>query len=182
VIERALTCHPATAIGARLELSGSIESVVGTRVRVSFRLRGELDRVVFPPRAPSLRVDGLWERTCFEAFIAPEGRAHYLELNISPSTEWAAYAFDGYRQGMRPLQLPRFPEIDVVESAGEVRVTADVELGFIEDAPWPWCVGLSAVIADQGGTRTYWALRHPAAKPDFHDAAGFAWRFEGPVG
>ena len=180
--ERALTCHPAAAFGAGLELSAAIESVAGARVRVTFRLRGELARVVFPARASPLRVDGLWERTCFEAFIAPDGRAHYVEINVAPSTEWAAYAFDGYRHGMRPLSLPRAPDIAVTQSPGEVRVTADVDLGVIEDAPWPWCVGLSAVIADRTGTRSYWALRHPAAKPDFHDAAGFAWRLEGPVG
>jgi hypothetical protein len=182
VTGRVLTCHPAAGFGAGLELSAAIESVAGARVRMSFRLRGELGRVVFPPRTSSLRVDGLWEHTCFEAFIAPEGRAHYVELNVSPSTEWAAYAFDGYRRGMRPLTLPRAPEIAVIESPSEVRVTADVDFGVIEDAPWPWCVGLNAVIAHSAGTRSYWALRHPAAKPDFHDAAGFAWRLEGLVG
>jgi hypothetical protein len=182
VTERALTCHPAATFGAQLEIAAEVECVAGPRVRVSFRLRGDLGRVVIPARASSLRVDGLWERTCFEAFIAPQGRAHYLELNFSPSTEWAAYAFDGYRQGMRPLPLPRAPEIAMNEAEGEFRVTADVDFGAIEDAPWPWCVGLSAVIADRAGTRSYWALRHPAAKPDFHDAAGFVWRLEGPVG
>ena len=175
-------CHPATTLGVELALSAAIERVADGRVRMSFRLRGELDRVALPARVPSLRVDGLWERTCFEAFIAPEGRAHYLELNISPSTEWAAYVFDDYRHGMRPLSLPSAPKIAVTESASEVRVTADVDLSVVEDAPWPWRVGLNAVIADPTGARSYWALRHPKAKPDFHDAAGFSWRLEGPVG
>jgi hypothetical protein len=29
------------------------------------------------------------------------------------------------------------------------------------------------VIEDIGGGRSYWALAHPAGKPDFHHADGF---------
>jgi hypothetical protein len=176
-----LVCHPAAAPKARLDLSADIELLAGARVRLRYRLSGELADVAVPARAPSKRVDGLWERTCLEAFIAPEGGEHYVELNISPSTEWAAYAFDGPRIGMRPLALVRAPAIEVVEGAGELRVTADVDFSGIVDTPWPWCVGLCAVVADLNGGCSYWALRHPAAKPNFHDAAGWALRLEGPV-
>ncbi|MDR3089617.1 MAG: hypothetical protein LBU39_07360 [Desulfobulbaceae bacterium] len=34
-------------------------------------------------------------------------------------------------------------------------------------------VGLSAVLADGGGAKKYYALRHPAAQPDFHHAGGW---------
>jgi hypothetical protein len=178
VTERALICHPGAAPAARLELSAEI-GPTATGVRVRYRLCGELERVAVPARVPSRRADRLWERTCFEAFIAPEGRAHYVELNVSPSTEWAAYVFDGYRHGMRPLPLPSAPTIAVLEEPGELRVTADLDFSGIEDAPWPWRVGLCAVIVDRAGGLSYWALRHPAAKPDFHDAAGFSWRLTG---
>jgi len=176
--ECALICHAGAALVGGLELSAEIEPTA-TGVRLRYRLRGEIARVAVPARAPSRHVDGLWERTCFEAFIAPEGRAHYVELNVSPSTEWAAYVFDGYRHGMRSLPLPQAPAIAVLEEPGELRVTADMDLSGFEDAPWPWRVGLCAVIADRAGGLSYWALRHPAAKPDFHDAAGFSGRLEG---
>jgi hypothetical protein len=182
VTERTLISHPASMPGAQLELSAEIVRIGATRLQLRYRVRGQIDRVALPTRVPPLRVDGLWKRTCFEAFIAPENRAGYAEINVSPSTEWAAYAFDGYRVGMRPLSLPIAPAIDVVVSADELRVTADLDFGGAEDAPSPWRVGLCAVIADRAGDLSYWALRHPAAKPDFHDAAGFAWRLEGPVG
>lgn len=29
-------------------------------------------------------------------------------------------------------------------------------------------IGLSAVIEEMDGTKSYWALAHPAGKPDFH--------------
>ena len=50
--------------------------------------------------------------------------ARYCELNFSPSTEWAAYEFDGYRQGMRALALASPPRIAVAETQSELRVTA----------------------------------------------------------
>lgn len=37
-----------------------------------------------------------------------------------------------------------------------------------------WLVGLSAVIEEAEGTRSYWALAHPADKPDFHHPDSFA--------
>lgn len=59
-----------------------------------------LPRPVTPARA-----DGLWQRTCFELFLRSEGAATYYEFNFSPSGEWAAYRFDGYRAGMAELKV-----------------------------------------------------------------------------
>ena len=35
-------------------------------------------------------------------------------------------------------------------------------------------VGISAVMEEQDGTNSYWALRHPPGKPDFHHREAFA--------
>jgi hypothetical protein len=40
-----------------------------------------------------------------------------------------------------------------------------------------WRLGLSALIDDTGGARSYWALAHAPGKPDFHHAASFALDF-----
>jgi hypothetical protein len=38
-----------------------------------------------------------------------------------------------------------------------------------------WELGLSAVLEEKDGTKSYWALVHPNAdKPDFHDPGCFA--------
>jgi len=34
-------------------------------------------------------------------------------------------------------------------------------------------LGLAAVIEDRAQVLSYWALKHPAEKPDFHHADGF---------
>jgi hypothetical protein len=38
----------------------------------------------------------------------------------------------------------------------------------------PLRVALASVIEDGGGTLSYWALKHPPGKADFHHAHGFA--------
>ena len=40
--------------------------------------------------------------------------------------------------------------------------------------------GLAAVIEEQSGAKSYWAIAHPADKPDFHDPACFAATLPAP--
>jgi hypothetical protein len=147
-------------------------------LRFEYRLAGELANVAVPRRGPVRRAERLWEHTCFEAFVAPSGGG-YFELNFSPSTEWAVYEFDGYRTGMRAVTPGAPPAIAVAQAANELRVTASMELPVLVRAPWPWRVGLTAVVEDRAGERSYFALAHPRAEPDFHDAAGFTISLDG---
>ena len=148
-------------------------------LRFEYRLRGVLTELAIPRRSSPRRAERLWEHTCFEAFVAASAGAGYYELNFSPSTEWAAYEFDAYRQAMRPLELAAPPSVTVAETASELTVTADVALREVSAAPWPWRIGLSAVVEVRGGGRAYFALRHPRENPDFHDAAGFVVMLDG---
>lgn len=176
LIPHAQSAALSAALTARVELEGA------TRIRLEYALTGELAQLAIPRRVPSARAEKLWERTCFEAFIAPAAGARYCELNFSPSTEWAAYAFDDYRQGMRPLDLAEPPSVRVAETKNELRVTAAIELGGLADAPWPWRIGFTAVVEDRAGGRAYYALLHPRPKPDFHDAAAFTVLLDRRIG
>ena len=160
-------------VAARVELGH------GSRLELEYVLAGDLVRLAIPPRTRARRAERLWEHTCFEAFVASAAGARYCELNVAPSTEWAAYAFDSYRHGMRPLELEKPPTVKVAETASELRVTAAMELGSLADAPWPWRIGLTAVVEDRTGVRAYYALKHPREKPDFHDAASFTVLLDG---
>lgn len=174
----ALIPHPRSAVPAAV-ITACVELERAPRITFEYSLAGDLASLAIPVRAPSARAERLWEHTCFEAFVAPAAGARYCELNFSPSTEWAAYAFDGYRQGMRPLELAVPPTVRVAETEDELRVTAAIEVGGLADAPWPWRIGLTAVVEDRAGRRAYYALQHPRDKPDFHDAAGFAVLLDG---
>ena len=120
------------------------------------------------------RTDGLWRTTCLELFLMPADAGHYFEFNFSPSTQWAAYAFDGYRTGMTPLALATPPQIARLENG--VTVTCDLG-GVTSGTPH---IGLAAVIEETGGTKSYWALAHPPGPPDFHHPACFAATLPAP--
>jgi len=167
--------EPSAKVAARVELER------GTRLRLEWSLTGDLQALAIPRRSESRRAERLWEHTCFEAFVAPGPGVRYCELNFSSSTQWAAYAFDGYRQGMRALELDEGPTVAVVKTANELRVTAGIELDGLADAPWPWRIGLTAVVEDRVGGRAYYALSHPRDKPDFHDDAAFTVILDGSV-
>lgn len=145
---------------------------------LSYRIAGA-SAVRVPASATSpARRDGLWEHTCLEAFVAPADAGAYWELNLSPSGDWQCYRFDGYRSGMqvedrveRPLRLKVTRDGDVCRLDATVDLTAiPAVAGAAID------VGVSAVIERHDGTRAYWALRHPASQPDFHDRTGFVLR------
>jgi hypothetical protein len=179
-VTHVLAPHPSDSrLTAVRSIAAGVAVASAKLLRFEYRLSGELAALAIPRHAVSQRADRLWERTCFEAFVAAGPGRGYCELNFSPSTEWAAYEFDDYRHGMRPLALATPPAIRVVAAEGELTVTADVELGAFGAAPWPRRVGLTAVVEDRSGRRGYFALRHPREKPDFHDAAGFAVLLEG---
>ena len=161
----ALVPHPATPCAAVQSLRVDIHRKAG-RLSLRYVLAGNLRRLrVAAARAPA-RADGLWRHTCFELFVATPGEPAYQEFNFSPSGEWAAYRFAGYRDGGAVLDCPA-PEIRTAEE-GALEVQAELPC-----PPGALRIGVSAVVEDDAGGLAYWALRHPAAKPDFHHPASF---------
>jgi hypothetical protein len=142
---------------------------------LTYGLKGDMSRIRLPPIQPAGRADGLWQATCFEAFIDSGVGDSYLEFNFSPSSQWAAYRFDGYRLGMARLDLPRVSAVRRGE-AGSCDLIATIELdasaGLAFDHPWR--MGVSAIIEETGGHKSFWALAHPPGKPDFHHPVAFA--------
>jgi hypothetical protein len=134
---------------------------------VEYRVQGSKGLVTAALASPQ-RADALWKRTCFELFVRPEGGDGYYEFNFSPSGEWAAYRFTGYREGMTELPLIT-PAIEWWGS--EMRAAVDLS-GLPEG---DWCVGVTAVIEESGGERSFWSLAHPPGKPDFHHEANFVF-------
>ncbi len=141
----------------------------GDRLVLDFVATGDIARLLLPVETEPARADELWRHCCFEAFLrAPDGR--YVELNFAPSRQWAAYAFDGYRTGMRPLEMSD-PAIAADAFVDRLELTAIVEAPCPQGAGWG--LALSAVIEEEGGRLSYWALEHAPGKPDFHRAEGF---------
>ncbi|MDP2604011.1 MAG: DOMON-like domain-containing protein [Deltaproteobacteria bacterium] len=109
-------------------------------------------------------------------FIAEKGQQSYWEFNFSPSGEWAAYALKSYRDGGPIEDDGLHPEIVVRSAANSFELEAIVRLDRLQavDPKVPLRMGLSAVIEENDGTISYWALKHPPGKPDFHHPDSFA--------
>ncbi len=180
-MRRALRAHPATDRGAVVRIEADIRRRRPRTLVLAYELAGDPGKLRIPARAPPMRADGLWRRTCFEAFLMLEDGG-YLELNLSPSGRWAAYRFEGYRAGMAPLEPFPAPKIAFARTAEGLTLNAALELpelpGLSDNGPWR--LGLAAVIEDADGNIGYWALAHPPGKPDFHHADSFACEVRAP--
>ena len=173
----ALTCHPSAPCGYVRAVSVRTDWVSEDRLALHYRVEGDVGELQLPPRRPSAHTDRLWEHTCFEAFVKHGDTRAYLELNFSPSSEWAIYSFDDYRRGRKPRVPQHPPEIMSArqgDDALEVDVTVHLGGLFTEHARTDRLrLGLAAVLEDRRGQLSYWALLHPSARPDFHHADSF---------
>ncbi len=174
-MRQALKLHPdcrcQSVRGIEVEVARRGPSTLGLR----YFLVGNISEVRIPsPTAPA-RSDKLWEHSCFEAFARASQSESYCEFNFAPSLEWAIYAFSGYRSGMNhPAADPPKMERRVKEDCFELRVSLQLEA--MPDLPGnaPWHLGLSAVVEELSGSKSYWALAHPPGAPDFHHSDCFA--------
>jgi hypothetical protein len=144
---------------------------------LTYRIEGEIPRLAIPVAGPSQRADDLWKQSCFEAFLQADGGGGYLEFNFSPSGNWAAYRFAGRRRGRESPELMA-PRMEVRRGPDWLAMHIQLLLtGIAEFAhDKPVSAGLTAVIEDEHGGLSYWALAHGAAQPDFHDPATFTLR------
>jgi hypothetical protein len=170
-----LTLHPQSQCDAVSCIEVEIARSHPAKLTLTYRVTGAISGLILPPAKATARADDLWKHTCFEAFVQPRGEA-YLELNFSPSSHWATYRFSGYRAGMSaPAEaVPPLITARIAEDRYDLHVDLPLTplLGPSSDAPWR--LGLSAVIEETNGRKSYWALTHPPGKADFHHADGFA--------
>ena len=149
---------PATGVEVHVERDGLL-------LWLRFIVEGEVDRIAWPAEVGPGRADDLWRHTCFEAFV--ETDEGYVEYNLSPSSRWATYRFDGPRAGMRTAD--EVATVEGLDGAFDmVALEARVELPHGARR-----LGLSAVIESVDGEMSYWALAHPSARPDFHNPDSF---------
>ncbi len=168
-----LHAHPAAPPAAPWRLAAQFRGSAQS-LELQFRLEGDTARLRIGREQG--RRDRLWQQTCFEAYFAPVGAPGYLEFNFAPSGAWAAYEFEARRLGMRALELPR-PPVIAAQCAGR-RLDLAVQFALPRRSA-AWRTGLAAVLEDELGAKSYWALAHGSAEPDFHDPSGFRLELAG---
>ena len=172
-----LTAHPAYPPGSIRSVEARIGIAAHGWLQLRWRVEGSA-RLVVPPFAGRQRANRLWATTCFELFCRSAGGTAYIELNLSPSERWAAYDFTASREGMEDRSMSHQPVISPRRGRDVLLLDASVRLGDLPPAPWD--LGISAVLEEEGGALSYWALAHLSERPDFHDPACFTVRLEPP--
>ncbi|MES1201612.1 MAG: DOMON-like domain-containing protein [Pseudomonadota bacterium] len=160
--------HPDTPSTAVTGIEVEVECV-GDGFTLSYWVVGDMEAVRWPDPAAPARTDGLWQHTCLELFIQHPGGPGYDEFNFSPSSQWAAYRFTGYRAGMHNLELAA-PNIALDLSDDTFLITVEL----VTPSPVGARAAISAVIEETSGAKSYWAVAHAPGKPDFHHADSFA--------
>jgi hypothetical protein len=160
---------PAIRVWANVDYAGAFGATA--TANIWFGVSTPAERFMIPDGEPG-RSDELWMTTCFEAFFREAGRKSYREWNFAPSGQWAAYDFSSERQGMKNAKVDQAPYIRMEDNFTWWTMGATIAV----DADKKWELGLSAVLEEKDGTKSYWALAHAGDKPDFHSPDCFAAR------
>ncbi len=177
-----LLAHPDAGGEFVWSLLVEVEFVAGATLTCRYALRGDIPRLRLPRGGAGRRADGLWKHTCFEAFVSGVGRSDYHEFNFSPALDWAAYRFEAYRQGMSAANLIQAPGLQVRRDRDGLELAATVHLAGLGPlaSAHELRLALAAVIEEEDGRLSYWALRHPAGSPDFHHPESFTLELRSP--
>lgn len=179
-MRRELICHPDTPGKAVRSVAVEVSLSFDDGFALRYIVEGVIGELVLPNGEGELVIadsatDGLWQSTCFEAFLTEEGQPDYTEFNYSPDGRWACYQFDDYRSLLRSDELAPW---EISAERSEQSYALRIEPGIFPDMGAK--LALSAVIEEVGGTKSYWALAHPPGKPDFHHPDCFALTLGAP--
>jgi len=190
-----LVPHPDSVCDPVRSLYVEVQRLRHGRHVLRYVIEGDIQHIRFGFHVHNKRLDELWKHTCFEAFLQVEGQTQYLEFNLS-TAGWNCYHFDDYRVGMQEARIfePRIEtsrhekplapgtrahltDLDTLDAykAPFLMLQAHLELKQRAEL-WmgePWRLGLSAVIEENSGRKSYWALKHADGPPDFHRADCF---------
>lgn len=144
--------------------------VLGSTLTLDFQIACDPSALRIPAVGAALDPARLWAHTCCELFVAPGDAEPYVEYNFSPSGQTTRFAFSRYRERQAMRILDGTPAVAVgPDGLGlQARVpTRDLGEGRAR-------VSVSMVIEDGQGELSFWAVRHPCDRPDFHHRDGFA--------
>ena len=169
---------------AALHLSCDADWQDGT-LTLQYSLEGPLEPIQLPEAEasrPPQRSDGLWETTCFEAFLGLPGQRNYWEFNLAANGDWNVYALNDYRSGLQPeLALRQLPFTVARQRSGantpatqerfDLQLKVDLRALISPEAALE--LSAAAVLEHRQLGCSYWAWRHCGPEPDFHRRDSF---------
>jgi hypothetical protein len=168
IVNFALQPFPATSNLPQIEINGRVNRK-GDLLSIEYQLFGDLNAIsIDSPTSTPRRQFHLWEATCFEFFIGIPGDANYWEFNLSPSGNWAVFALDDYRQGLRdelaftslPFKVDRYPNY--------ITLSLEFDLSELILAEQDLEMSVTTVIKSSQDELSYWAIAHSSKEADFH--------------
>jgi hypothetical protein len=168
IVNFALQPFPTDSKLPQIEINGRVNRK-GNNLSIEYQLFGDLNAIsLAPPATVSSRQFHLWEATCFEFFIGIPGDANYWEFNLSPSGDWAIFALDDYRQGLRdelaftslPFKIDRYPNY--------ITLSLEFDLSELILAEQDLEMSVTTVIKSSQDDLSYWAIAHSGKEADFH--------------
>jgi hypothetical protein len=152
----------------KIEINGKVNRK-DNLLSIEYQLFGDLNAIsIAPPANPPSRQFHLWEATCFEFFIGIPGDRNYWEFNLSPSGDWAVFALDDYRQGLRdelafrslPFKVDRYPNY--------ITLNLELDLSELILSEQDIEMSVTTVIKSSQDELSYWAINHSDKEADFH--------------
>ncbi len=175
-MRQALKLHPDSRCSAATHIEVEVARPRPGNLVLHYFVTGKMIDLRMPPVSAPTRSDEIWKHTCFEAFVRASPSAAYYEFNFAPSMQWAAYRFSDTRSGMSVASEISAPRVEVQSNGECYKLQASLELDRLSSLPSDavWRLGLSVVIEETSGRKSYWALAHPPGKADFHHSDCFA--------
>ena len=168
--------HPDSRCIAAKNIEVEVARPCAGNLELSYIVTGVIRELRMPPTMAAVRTPELWLHTCFEAFVGCSSESPYYEFNFAPTTQWGAYRFSSYRNGMDVATEIGAPKIDVQSAPECFTLQVSLKLDGLSGLPRDvaWRLGLAAVTEDWSGSKSYWSLAHPPGKADFHHFDSFA--------
>ena len=79
-----------------------------------------------------------------------------------------------------PTELNVLPNVQHTDDILDLWATVDISDDAVLCLSGEWQMGLSAVIEERDGTKSYWALAHAPGPPDFHNRNCWIARLPAP--
>lgn len=176
-MRQALTLHPGSRCMAATRIDVEIARPRPGNLVLHYLVNGRISDLRMPPVMAPSRAPELWQHTCFEVFVRASPSAAYYEFNLAPSMQWAAFRFSAYRRDMSVANDVSAPRIEAQSREDVYELRASLDLDGLASLPRhaAWRLGLSAVIEETSGRKSFWALAHPPGKADFHHPDCFAY-------
>lgn len=141
----------------------------GGKLELQYKLVHGGSELIIPSVKPAPeRCDGLWQHTCFEAFVSQPGHQGYWEINLSPSGDWNFYKLTTYRENLQPEDDIQQVPFTVEQTSLGLELRCIIPLDSVLDAELPVELSLTAVLEHSSEGCSYWAWKHSGKEADFH--------------